>query len=210
MRKLFGRKKNGSYSQSEVTSQERQTQGHSSSQGSGNSVPDNETPPGGPFQLRGDQLARDNDYNGAIVMYDAAILDAPHDRNLLLSRSIAHSRATPSRLDLALKDADEALTLNPRWWEAWFQKGKFLFRMGNFQSAEEALTNAAGFAHSADKAKVQEVLHEVRAYQVLSPETACALMDKRPSLRLIKNAYLTGRKPSTVPVFRVNSPIVCP
>lgn len=106
-------------------------------------------------------------------MYDAALLNAPYDRNLLLSRSMAYSLSAPPKLDLALNDADDALQLNPRWWEGWFQKGKILFKMGDLRNAEEALTNAAGFAHSVHKAEVQEVLDEVQQSQVLFPETAC-------------------------------------
>lgn len=166
MRKFFGRKKNSS-----STSQP---------EGSGSVTDD-------PFQLRGDQLARDNDYNGAVVMYDSAIQKAPYDRNLLLSRAIAHCRATPSRLDLALRDANEALALNPRWWNGWFQKGKILFQMGDLQSAEEALTNAAGFAHNADKIRVQEVLYELRASQVMSLKaTTYMSINKRANLGLIQ------------------------
>jgi tetratricopeptide (TPR) repeat protein len=173
MRKLFGRKKHGSSRDSVVTSRQQHSDEPASSQGSQGETQTNQSSPSQPFQSRGDELANINNYNGAVVMYDAALQSAPYDRCLLLSRSIAYSLSTPPKLDLALKDADDALLLNPRWWEGWLQKGKILFKMGHLKSAEEVLANAAGFAHSTDKATVQKILDEVRASQVPSPETIC-------------------------------------
>ena len=120
-----------------------------------------------PFRSRGDDLAKLGDYNGAVVMYNAALLNAPNDRDLLSSRSVAYSMSTPPKLDFASKDADDIIQLNPRWWQGWLRKGEVLFKSGNFKRAEEALTYALGFANSNDdKERVRKVLDDVRACQV--------------------------------------------
>ncbi|KAK2768864.1 hypothetical protein FQN54_000724 [Arachnomyces sp. PD_36] len=196
MRKLFGRKKKDS-GQPAITSQEQPSHGHASAQGSEGAAQVTERSSSNPFQSRGDELARNNDYNGAVVMYDAALSNSPYDRNILLSRSMAHTRSTPPRLDLALKDADETLVLNPRWWEGWFAKGKILFKMGDLENAEDALTNAAGFAHSTDKARVQGVLDEVRASQVETQVQSLSLGSPTPSWELVEQPQSIAQHPST-------------
>jgi hypothetical protein len=128
--------------------------------------------PGEPFRSQGDELSQKNDYNGAVVMYNAALRSAPDDLSLLLSRSVAHSMSTPPRLDLALKDADAVTQLNPRWWQGWLQKGEIFLQMDNLQSAEEVLTKAAGFAQGMDRNTAQRALADVRKRQPRSLTTA--------------------------------------
>ncbi|EEP77420.1 predicted protein [Uncinocarpus reesii 1704] len=118
---------------------------------------------GEPFRSQGDELTQRGDYNGAVVMYDAALRAAPNDIGLLLSKTTALSMSNPPRLDLALKDADTVIQLDPRSWQGWLEKGRILSRMGDMQGAEEALTNAVGFAQDYGKNVAQSALADVRA-----------------------------------------------
>ncbi|EER22999.1 hypothetical protein D8B26_004292 [Coccidioides posadasii str. Silveira] len=119
--------------------------------------------PGEPFRSQGDDLSQRGDYNGAAVMYEAALRVAPNDISLLLSRTMALSMTNPPRLDLALKDADTVIQLDPRSWQGWLEKGRILSRMGDLQAAEEALTNAVGFASDYGRNVAQSALADVRA-----------------------------------------------
>lgn len=125
--------------------------------------PANVTRPGEPFRSQGDELAQKGDYTGAVVMYDAALRAAPNDVGLLLSRTTALSMTDPPKLDLALKDADMVIQLDPRSWQGWLEKGRVLSKMGDLQSAEEALTNAVGFAQDYGRNVAQSHLADVRA-----------------------------------------------
>lgn len=125
--------------------------------------PANTVRPGEPFRSQGDDLTQQGDYTGAVVMYDAALRAAPNDVGLLLSRTTALSMTNPPRLDQALKDADMVIQLDPRSWQGWLEKGRVLSRMGDLQSAEEALTNAVGFAQDYGRNVAQSHLADVRA-----------------------------------------------
>lgn len=134
-------------------------------------------------------------------MYDAALRSAPDDLSLLLSRSMAHSMSTPPRLDLALKDADAVIQLNPEWWQGWLQKGKILLRMGNLQSAEEVLTKAAGFAQGMDRNRAQRALADVRKRRpqplTTAPPPATEILTPDPiPLPQQSQSHLTEERPS--------------
>src|SRR5256885_1205258 len=118
MRKLFSKKKKDDPIHPEITG--------SPTRGSVfTAIPQaSQVKSGDPFRSQGDELAEKNDWNGAVVMYNAALRSAPDDLSLLLSRSMAHSMSAPPRLDLALKDADAVIQLNPNWWQGWRQKGE--------------------------------------------------------------------------------------
>ncbi|KAL4932031.1 uncharacterized protein BDV17DRAFT_254769 [Aspergillus undulatus] len=118
--------------------------------------------PGEPFRTHGNQLAAQGDYNGAVVMYNSALQLAPHDTELLLSRSLAHMVSTPARLDLALKDADDAITLNPGSAQAWMQKGEVLQSMGDSANAIDVFSNAVGCAQPNERLAAQRALAGAR------------------------------------------------
>ncbi|KAL3444658.1 hypothetical protein BJX65DRAFT_169482 [Aspergillus insuetus] len=117
---------------------------------------------GEPFRTHGNQLAAQNDYNGAVVMYNSALQLAPYDTELLLSRSLAHMMSTPPRLDLALKDADDAIQLNPGSAQGWLQKGEVLVQLGDLDNAVDVLENAVGCAAPAERLVAQRALAGVR------------------------------------------------
>ncbi|KAL2812474.1 hypothetical protein BJX63DRAFT_241868 [Aspergillus granulosus] len=117
---------------------------------------------GEPFRSHGNQLASSSDYNGAVVMYNSALQLAPHDTELLLSRSLAHMMSTPPRLDLALKDADDAIQLNPASAQGWLQKGEVLVQLGNLADAVDVLENAVGCASPGERLGAQRALAGVR------------------------------------------------
>jgi len=183
MRKLFGRTKNrGRPRHPAINSEYAPVADHGHvfpavSQASQPAVQGNQTPvqasqvrPGEPFRSQGDELARNNDYNGALVMYNAALRSAPNDLSLLLSRSMAHSMVEPPNLDFALKDADRVIQSNPNWWQGWLQRGRVLLRRGDLQSAEEALTKATHFARGFNIFTAQRALDDVRACEAQATE----------------------------------------
>jgi tetratricopeptide (TPR) repeat protein len=115
------------------------------------------------FRSRGDARAQAGNYNGAIVMYDEALAATPTDTALLLSRSFAHSMSTPPNLDLSLKDANAAVQIDDRNWQAWQQLGETRLKMGYIAVAVEALENALRLANGYDKVTVQRALTEARS-----------------------------------------------
>ncbi|ELR03936.1 hypothetical protein VC83_09032 [Pseudogymnoascus destructans] len=115
------------------------------------------------FRARGDARAQAGNYNGAIVMYDEALAATPTDAALLLSRSFAHAMSTPPNLGLALKDANAAIQIDSRNWQAWQQLGETRLKMGYIAVAMEALENALGLANGYDKVTVQRALTEARS-----------------------------------------------
>ncbi|KFY49262.1 hypothetical protein V495_00643 [Pseudogymnoascus sp. VKM F-4514 (FW-929)] len=115
------------------------------------------------FRSRGDVRSQAGNYNGAVVMYDEALAAAPADTALLLSRSFAHAMSTPPNLDLALKDANYAIQVDPQNWQAWQQVGETRLKMGYIFEAEEALGNALCLANGYDKVTVQRALTEARS-----------------------------------------------
>ncbi len=136
--------------------------------------------PGEPFRSQGDDLVLQNDYNGAIVMYNAASRLAPNDEAILLSRSVAHSMSTPTNLDLALNDADTVIQLKPEWWHGWLQKGEILSQMDDLEGAEESLTNAVGFAQGVDKSLAHRTLANVQSRQARSPSSTSRAESELP------------------------------
>jgi Tetratricopeptide repeat len=116
-----------------------------------------------PFQTRGDELSQNSDYNGAVVMYDAALKIRKTDPVLLLSRSLAYMMSTPPRLDLALQDADTALRYDSSNCQGWLQKGKCHLKNGDINQAEEAFVKAVTFARGTDRLAAQTSLADVRA-----------------------------------------------
>lgn len=117
---------------------------------------------------------RDKEHQAAVAMYDAAIANTPNNPDLLLCRSLAHSRS-------ALDDADAAAKLKPEWWLAWLQKGEILLQMGELQRAEEALRAALGFADGPDKPRVQRVLDDIQAQREVAPSAYSQVGTHTPS-----------------------------
>lgn len=136
-----------------------------------------QSPHGEPFRSQGNQLAEKNDYNGAVVMYNSALQQAPRNLTLYLSRSLAHVMSTPTRFDLALKDADDAIRLDPSHSQAWAQKGEVLMKMGQGAGAVEALTQAVAFAGVSEKFAAQRSL---AAAQALSAGSAATMASSAP------------------------------
>lgn len=88
---------------------------------------------------------------------------APNDFDLYLSRSLAHMMSSPRYLDLALKDADDAICLKPEDSRGWSQKGKVFIQMGDYKSAVEMLTHALGCAKPHERVAVQRALDAARS-----------------------------------------------
>jgi hypothetical protein len=176
MRKLFrGRQKKDATHSAEPAPQSPSTENPTN-------IAPSQVKPGEPFRSQGDDLVVQNDYNGAIVMYNAALRCAPDDVGILLSRSVAHSMSTPPKHDLALKDADTVIQLKPDWWHGWLQKGEILSQMDELQLAEEALTNAVGFAQGVDRTLAHRTLANVQARQARSPSATSLTGSELPRL----------------------------
>jgi len=176
MKKLFGgRQKKDATHSANAAQQSPPTQNPNPT-----SFAPSQVKPGEPFRSQGDDLVLQNDYNGAIVMYNAALRCAPNDVGILLSRAVAHSMSTPPKLDLALKDADTVIQLKPDWWHGWLQKGEILSQMDDLRRAEEALTNAVGFAQGVDKSLAHRTLANVQARLAGSQLTSSLTGSERP------------------------------
>ena len=95
-------------------------------------------------------------------MYDSALKSQPTDANALLYRSFAHVLRPNPRLDLAARDADSIINLDPANSKAWKQKGDVLRRQGDLKGAVEALTCAVGCAQGVDRLETQALLNSTQ------------------------------------------------
>ena len=199
MKKLFRgqKKKDATNSGEDSDPQSPSTDTESYSQPTPNNL-------GEPFRSQGDDLVLQNDYNGAIVMYNAALRRAPNDEGILLSRSVAHSMSTPTNLDLALQDADTVIQLKPEWWHGWLQKGEILSQMDDLDGAEDALTNAVGFAQGVDKSLAHRTLANVQARQARSPSSTSRAESEFP--RRSQSSSTAESPVSTLPKPRAYPP----
>ncbi|KAL4789305.1 hypothetical protein BDV19DRAFT_374338 [Aspergillus venezuelensis] len=175
---------------------------------------------GEPFRSHGNQLAAASDYNGAVVMYNSALQLAPHDAELLLSRSLAHMMSDPRRLDLALKDADDAITLNPGSAQGWMQKGEVLQAMGDTANAIDVFNNAVGCAQPHERLAAQRALAGARQQtgagagantgqqipQIIQPSVQPASTMSLNSSSVSISSPKSPISPSTNPAPRANSP----
>ena len=147
-----------------------------------------QTTPGDLFRVSGDERLRNNDYNGAVVMYDEALRCTPADVTLLLSRSLAHMMSTPPKLDLALQDVGAAIQREPTSSQGWLQKGEIHLKMEDIKNAEKAFVKAVEFSHGLDRHKAQRSLGDVRSRR-----------DQTPSIRVEPQASGTSCKLSAFP-----------
>jgi hypothetical protein len=158
------------------------------------------------FKTEGDELTQNEDYNGAVVLYNKALKYAPSDITLLLSRSLAFSLSNPPRLDLALQDTDAVIQLSPTHWQGWQQKGEILQRMGDFQGADEALVNAVGFADGVDKLTARRLLVDFRARRNQPP----AVTEPPTEVPTLSPNLPIGAASSTPPAVPSDTPSVSP
>jgi hypothetical protein len=131
-----------------------------------------QTTPKDLFRSSGDNRLQNDDYNGAVMMYDEALRYSPTDTTLLLNRSFAQMMSTPPSLDLALQDADAAIQHCPTSWQGWSQKGETHRRMGDIKKAEEALVNAVECAQGMDKLTARRSLADVQTQRGRTSATA--------------------------------------
>lgn len=96
-------------------------------------------------------------------MYNAAISNGPPDASIFLLRSYAYMLCKREDLDLAVKDADSAIELDPTNWESWKQKGELLHKMNKQKAAVEALENAVRLSEGRDRFQSQASLKAARA-----------------------------------------------
>ncbi|KAL9036918.1 MAG: hypothetical protein Q9214_005926, partial [Letrouitia sp. 1 TL-2023] len=115
------------------------------------------------FRDQAIQQAEAGDYEGAINMYNAAISNGPPDASIFLLRSYAYMLCKRESLDLAIKDADSAIELDPTNWESWKQKGELLHKMNDQKAAVEALENAVRLSEGKDRFQSQASLKAAQA-----------------------------------------------
>ncbi|KAL4953862.1 hypothetical protein BDW69DRAFT_149006 [Aspergillus filifer] len=68
----------------------------------------------------------------------------------------------PRRLDLALKDADDAIMLNPGSAQGWMQKGEVLQAMGDTADAIDVFSNSVGCAQPHERLAAERALAAAR------------------------------------------------
>ncbi|KAF4622668.1 hypothetical protein G7Y89_g14358 [Cudoniella acicularis] len=115
------------------------------------------------FAASGDRLVEQGSYNTAIVMYDEALQLIPDDTTILLSRSLAYLLSEPPAIDLAQKDVERCLDVEPENWQAWQLKGDLLIRNNNFHEAEPAFLKAITYSKGMDKVRAQRSLADGRS-----------------------------------------------
>ncbi|KAJ0409540.1 hypothetical protein ATCC90586_009080 [Pythium insidiosum] len=84
---------------------------------------------------RGNALFKNRDYEAAVGAYSQGIEQLP-SATLYSNRSAAYCAL--GRFDLALKDADAAIELDPTWAKTYSRKGKALYGMQSFRKAADA------------------------------------------------------------------------
>lgn len=112
------------------------------------------------------------------MMYTSALRLAPNNFDLYLSRSLAHTMSDPQYLDLALRDADEAIRLKPEDSQGWSRKGEVFIQMGDYESAIEMLTNSVGFAKPHERVAAQKALAAARSRSVAQTQIS---LDSSPN-----------------------------
>jgi len=157
------------------------------------------------FKTEGDELTQNEDYNGAVVMYNKALKYAPSDITLLLSRSLAFSLSNPPRLDLALQDTDAVIQLSPTL-ARMAAKRRDTSKDGDFQGADEALVNAVGFADGVDKLTARRLLVDFRARRNQPP----AVMEPPTEVPTLSPNLPIGAASSTPPTVPLDTPSVSP
>ncbi|GLE06147.1 hypothetical protein PINS_up015358 [Pythium insidiosum] len=84
---------------------------------------------------RGNTLFKSRDYEGAVAAYSEGIEHRP-SATLYSNRSAAYCAL--GRFELALRDADAAIALDPTWAKTFSRKGKALYGMQSFRKAADA------------------------------------------------------------------------
>ncbi|KAL8293661.1 hypothetical protein RQP46_000362 [Phenoliferia psychrophenolica] len=103
------------------------------------------------------------DFASAIDKYTEAIEIAPTSYILYANRSMSHLKTSPPSPDLALKDAQKATELEPKWGKGWVRLGEALEQLGQLKEAAEAFTKASELAEGLVKTEAKQKLGAVKA-----------------------------------------------
>lgn len=88
---------------------------------------------------RGEARAKDGHEAEALADFEAAV-QAGGSWRAIHNRGVSYAAA--GRVDLALRDLDRAIELNPDYPNAWFNRGELKYKQGDFAAAAADYTNA--------------------------------------------------------------------
>merc|ERR1712002_427349 len=89
---------------------------------------------------KGNDMFTKGDYPGAVKAYSEAIKRNPEDAKIFSNRAAAYSKLM--EFNLALKDCDKCIELDPNFIKGHIRKGHICIALKNFQKAIEAFEKA--------------------------------------------------------------------
>ena len=136
------------------------------------------------------------DFAGAVKSYTEAIKRDPKDPRSYNNRANAYTKL--AALPEALKDADEAIGVDPAFIKAYVRKGSVLFAMRDYTKALEVMQEAsdADTEHKHGKEiqdlvnKCQQALYSQRAGETDEETLQRAMRDPEIAVRILTHKYL--------------------
>lgn len=113
------------------------------------------------------------DYRGAIGIFTQALVEAPSYHLVLSNRSLAYSSL--EQYNLALKDAEKVVEMQPTWSKGYYRKGCILHEMHNYEAAVTALLDCLTLNPywSRPKDRLLVALHQLLSEDVKQEENLC-------------------------------------
>lgn len=119
-------------------------------------------------KLKGNDSFKTGNWAEAVKHYSEAIKRNPADAKIYSNRAACYTKLTA--FDLALKDCDKSIELDPLFLKAYLRKGNVLKGMGQIQKAMDVYEKAMDIAPDNDEAKQGYKECAVRQYSHADPE----------------------------------------
>lgn len=119
-------------------------------------------------KLKGNESFKAGNWAEAVKHYTEAIRRNPADAKIYSNRAACYTKLTA--FDLALKDCDKSIELDPLFLKAYLRKGNVLKGMGQIQKAMDVYEKAMEIAPDNDEAKQGYKECAVRQYSNNDPE----------------------------------------
>ncbi|CAF0855656.1 unnamed protein product [Brachionus calyciflorus] len=115
------------------------------------------------YALKGNELAKQGDFNKAIEKFTEAMKYDQTDQRLYGNRSYCFDKI--GQYQEALNDANRAISIEPLWAKGYFRKGRALYGLKYYKEAEEAYETVLTI-ENIDDPELEEELYKVRALQL--------------------------------------------
>jgi len=117
---------------------------------------------------KGNESFKKGDWAQAVKFYTEALKRNPQDSKIYSNRAACYTKLTA--FDLALKDCDKSIELDPTFVKAYLRKGNVLKAMGQVQKAMDVYEKAMEIAPDSNEAKQGYKDCAVRQYSSNDPE----------------------------------------